>query len=113
MAGRFELDDVRRLLQAKQQEIALTIADLTERPDSSVEPSRTRADRSGLAGERHSRAATVQKFLSERVDVDRALTKTEDGTYGVCDACSMPIPESRLEIRPWAVRCVPCQEVHP
>jgi len=39
-------------------------------------------------------------------DVDRALQKLEDGTYGICDRCGRLIPEERLEARPWSVLCV-------
>ncbi len=30
-------------------------------------------------------------------DVERALAKVEDGTYGTCDVCGRPIGEGRLE----------------
>ena len=39
-------------------------------------------------------------------DVDRALAKVDEGTYGTCDVCGDPIPEGRLEALPWATRCV-------
>ncbi|MBA3737538.1 MAG: TraR/DksA C4-type zinc finger protein [Actinobacteria bacterium] len=41
-------------------------------------------------------------------DVDRALVKLEEGTYGVCDRCGKLISEARLEARPWSVLCIDC-----
>jgi RNA polymerase-binding protein DksA len=41
--------------------------------------------------------------------VDHALTKIEDGTYGICDISGNPIPKSRLEAIPWASLTVECQ----
>jgi RNA polymerase-binding transcription factor DksA len=44
-------------------------------------------------------------------DVDRALAKLEEGTYGLCDRCGLAIPEARLEARPSSVLCVGCASV--
>jgi DnaK suppressor protein len=40
-----------------------------------------------------------RKLLKE---IDRALTKIEDGSYGVCEGTGEPIGLRRLEARPWA-----------
>ncbi len=42
--------------------------------------------------------------------VERALKRIEDGTYGKCIQCDKPIPEKRLEALPWAERDVECEE---
>lgn len=39
-------------------------------------------------------------------DVEAALGRLEDGTYGTCDVCGKPIPEERLEAIPWTTLCV-------
>jgi DnaK suppressor protein len=41
--------------------------------------------------------------------VDHALTKIEEGTYGICDISGNSIPKSRLEAIPWASLTVECQ----
>lgn len=41
--------------------------------------------------------------------VDEALQRCEDGTYGICIDCEKPIPEKRLEVFPAAQRCVECK----
>ena len=48
---------------------------------------------------------------SEQVmaQIDAALTRIEDGTFGKCTNCGKPIPEERLEARPWASLCIDCQ----
>ncbi|MGQ9508398.1 MAG: TraR/DksA family transcriptional regulator [Thermodesulfobacteriota bacterium] len=48
---------------------------------------------------------------SERLrlqEVDEALDRIENGTYGICEECGGPISLKRLEVRPWAKYCVPC-----
>ena len=42
-------------------------------------------------------------------DIDAALRRIEEGTYGICTNCGKPIPEERLEARPWATLCIDCQ----
>lgn len=43
------------------------------------------------------------------VDVEEALARIADGTYGVCDSCEAAIPVKRLEVFPEALHCVKCQ----
>jgi RNA polymerase-binding protein DksA len=42
-------------------------------------------------------------------DIDAALRRIEDGTYGTCTSCGKRIAEERLEARPWATLCIDCQ----
>ena len=42
--------------------------------------------------------------------VEDALAQCEAETYGICEICGREIPPERLEILPYAARCVPCQE---
>jgi DnaK suppressor protein len=43
-------------------------------------------------------------------EIQTALERIDDGTYGACEVCGEPIPPARLEALPVARRCVPCQE---
>ncbi|HLC18916.1 MAG TPA: TraR/DksA C4-type zinc finger protein [Thermodesulfobacteriota bacterium] len=42
--------------------------------------------------------------------MDAALTKLDDGTYGVCEACEEEIDEERLKVVPYTSHCVRCQK---
>lgn len=52
-------------------------------------------------------AAANQRRLME---IDAAIARIEDGTYGVCLATGKPIPEARLEAVPWARFTVEVEE---
>lgn len=41
-------------------------------------------------------------------DVQGALERIEDGTYGVCDECGAKIAEARLEALPYTPYCIAC-----
>src|ERR1700730_5539613 len=49
----------------------------------------------------------AQALLKE---VQDALKRIDNGTYGRCIVCGKPIPEKRLEALPWAARCVKDEE---
>lgn len=42
-------------------------------------------------------------------EIDRALAKIDEGTYGRCERCGKAIPKPRLEAIPWAALCVQCK----
>ena len=42
-------------------------------------------------------------------DIDAALKRIEEGTYGICTNCGKPIAVERLEARPWATLCIGCK----
>ncbi len=46
-----------------------------------------------------------RKLLAE---IEDALARIENGTYGICEGNNEPIPKARLEAIPWARYCVTC-----
>jgi len=42
-------------------------------------------------------------------EIDSALKRIEEGSYGLCSSCGKAIPEERLEALPWATLCIDCQ----
>jgi DnaK suppressor protein len=42
-------------------------------------------------------------------EIDAALRRIDDGSYGQCTNCRRQIPEERLEARPYATLCIDCQ----
>lgn len=46
---------------------------------------------------------TARDILNQ---VDRALAKLEEGTYGICDVCGRRISNDRLEAIPYASLCI-------
>ena len=43
-------------------------------------------------------------------NIEGALKKTSEGTYGICSKCGEPINPKRLEVAPEATLCVKCGE---
>ena len=106
--------DVRRIaedLRARRDGLVAELGDVTtvERdPHASVSFGKRIGDGTTEAVDRLNRVGTARELEAMLRDVDRALAKVEEGTYGICDRCGRLIPEARLEARPWSVLCVDC-----
>lgn len=44
----------------------------------------------------------------ELLEIDAAIVRLEQGAYGTCGGCHLPIPRDRLRVRPTATLCVAC-----
>jgi RNA polymerase-binding transcription factor DksA len=54
-----------------------------------------------------SQADALRSSLRRRLaEIDGALTRLADGTYGICAVCGDPIAPARLEARPTTDRCI-------
>ena len=42
-------------------------------------------------------------------EIDAALARIQEGTYGTCRTCGQPISEERLEAIPYATQCIDCK----
>jgi DnaK suppressor protein len=58
--------------------------------------------------ERLTTTASARSLTASLAELDRALTKVTEGTYGRCDRCGGAIPDERLEARPTTAHCVDC-----
>ena len=96
------------VLRDKLAEIDAQMGQLEARPDDqgSISFGKRVGEGTSMAVDRLSQVAVHDKLQVTRADVERAMAKLEDGTYGLCDACGKPIGDGRLEALPWAVLCV-------
>jgi DnaK suppressor protein len=111
-----DLQRMKERLEAKRSELRTHIEALTEaypKPVDPIELSEGPQDFEEVAVdflERHheqSIMVTEQALLTE---VEDALKRIEQGTYGKCVVCGQPILEKRLEAIPWASRCLKDEE---
>lgn len=110
------LEQIKQRLEAKRAELQENIKSLTEaypQPVDAVEASDDSKDFEDIAvdfletQQEQSLLVNQQALLTE---VEQALERIKNGTYGKCVDCGQPIPEKRLEAIPWAARDVKCEE---
>jgi DnaK suppressor protein len=102
------MDDNHVVLTNKLAEIDAQLTAM-ERPPTdqgSISFGKRVGEGTSIAVDRLTQVAAHDQLQRTRADVVRALQKLDEETYGQCDVCGGPIPEGRLEARPWAVLCV-------
>ena len=68
------------------------------------------ADAGQAAAERSNLLTLVRSLRDTLRDVDHALARMEEGTYGTCERCRQPIPDERLDALPAARLCIGCKQ---
>jgi DnaK suppressor protein len=63
-----------------------------------------------IAFERQQIAALLRDARTRLADLDAALARIEEGSYGTCADCGERIGEERLRALPGAVRCFDCAD---
>jgi DnaK suppressor protein len=61
------------------------------------------------AGSNEMASALAEMDSRELNQIERALTRLAQGTYGLCEACSERIPVGRLNALPYTTMCIECQ----
>ncbi|MCI0380308.1 MAG: TraR/DksA C4-type zinc finger protein [Gemmataceae bacterium] len=67
------------------------------------------ADMAFDSGSEEVTSQLAQLEAREVVQIERALARLKQGTYGVCEGCGKKIAVARLNALPFSTACVPCQ----
>jgi DnaK suppressor protein len=102
-----ELNKYRAMLETRQSELS---AGLRNREDIAIEKTPDAIDEVQLAGERELAIRNLDRDSSMLRNVQGALMRIADGTYGTCLHCEEEIKPKRLEAVPWTKFCLACQE---
>ncbi|MEI7620605.1 MAG: TraR/DksA C4-type zinc finger protein [Candidatus Falkowbacteria bacterium] len=111
------LEQIKTGLLKQKEQINKDLADLA-RKDSHETDNRTTAfpeygykpDENAQEISEYSANVVTEKVLEDSIeDIDGALKRLENGTYGICKYCQKPISPKRLQARPTASSCVACK----
>jgi len=112
-----QLKQFRQLLITERAKLASEIKSLAE--NASKSPREASGDLSAytlhmadMAADTYERELSMNIVSSEQellYQIDDALKRIDDGSYGVCIQCNKPITMSRLKAVPYASMCVACQ----
>jgi DnaK suppressor protein len=105
-----DLDAIAATLRKRRADLVAELERLTEPPEpgATVGFGKRIGDGTTEAVERFNTTAAARSVTKTVADVDRALAKIADGTYGTCDRCGEPILDARLAALPATSRCVAC-----
>jgi DnaK suppressor protein len=107
----------KQLLLDERAEYITTAESLKAQADSLAlehEPGDVQFDEEGGEGGTANVDREIDLYLSAQAratvaEIDRALEKIADGTYGICEQCGQTIPDARLQALPYAALCVACK----
>ena len=105
LRSRLESERKRLLDELEQLKTAVRPAD--ERREGS--PFGKREEEATESFELEKRLSLEKRIREQLAEVEHALKKFEDGTYGLCDNCRQPIDPARLEALPQATLCLRCK----
>lgn len=104
------LSSTEQALRSRRARLVAELDRLTEPPKegAAVSFGKRVGDGTTEAVERLATTATAASLSASISDIDRALSKLADGTYGLCDSCDAEIGPDRLEALPASTLCVAC-----
>lgn len=108
-----DLDNARKVLLEERDKLVKQLAELgsDENGDLSTDLDFGEgfADAAAVTSERTEVLGIVETLKNQLDDVDEAVTKLDDGTYGTCHSCGKQIGAARMEARPFSLYCVDCK----
>lgn len=106
------VEHFRELLLAERKRVADAINYLHHENAGSMEeevPETGMADTATVTVDREVDYSLEGHSAHVLAEIDRALERIEDGTYGKCVRCGREISEERLEAMPYATLCIECK----
>lgn len=108
-----DLEKYRRLLDEKKASLSQEIAKTRSAEEETTEESTQ--DIADKAVSSYTREFLYSLNDAERntiQQIDQALDRIDEGTYGFCLNCGNPMNEKRMTAISWSRHCVDCQELH-
>ena len=106
-ATSIEMGGFQEILERKSAEL---VRMLRTRDGIAIEKSADPMDEIQYASERDLAICNVDRDSAVLRQVKAALRRIDDGSFGTCMDCELPIGQKRLVAVPWASRCIRCQE---
>jgi DnaK suppressor protein len=99
--------EARKVLDAKRREL---LSGTSDREEILIENAAEDFDRLQQQMNREVAIRNLDRESKLLKEVQAAMNRVEEGTYGICLRCEEEIPEKRMKAVPWAAYCVGCQE---
>jgi DnaK suppressor protein len=107
-----EMEKYRRLLEEKKAALSAELAKTRSAEEETTEEStQDIADKAVSSYTREFLYSLTDGERSTLLQIDDALGRVEDGSYGLCVNCGSLMTEKRLNAVPWAPYCLDCQEL--
>src|SRR3954454_1680118 len=100
------LEGIGAQLEAARDDLRHQLEDLGVSGDGALSFDDGFADSGQVAAEQGETRVLAASLTDQLADVERALAKLADGSYGACEICGDPIADARLEAMPATRYCI-------
>ena len=116
--NRKDCEEFKKLLLRRREELSSEVEKLSDetlrhnRQDAAGDLSSMPIHMADIASDNYEKELNmdfIQMESAELRDIVEALARIEDGAFGICQACSKPIPKARLRAMPHARLCIACK----
>ncbi|HEX6203643.1 MAG TPA: TraR/DksA family transcriptional regulator [Thermoanaerobaculia bacterium] len=104
-------DTRERLEQQRADIMSLYQNDVRAGQESTDEGTEDIVDRANNSYNRELMFSLSDNERQRLLDIDKAIERIDDGSYGRCSNCGTEIAAKRLEAVPWTRYCIDCQEL--
>ncbi|EEO26200.1 RNA polymerase-binding protein DksA [Helicobacter winghamensis] len=106
-----ELGNFKKILLQKRQAILDNNLEHLQSMEHIRDLSFDEADQAAMHMKNTLDSSIFTRHNTELEYIDSALTKIEQGSYGICEMCDEPIAKERLKAKPHAKYCIVCREI--
>lgn len=107
-----DMEKYRRLLEDKKSSLSSEIAKTrSAEEETTEEATQDIADKAVSSYTREFLYSLTDGERTTLLQIDDALARVDEGTYGLCLNCGQLMTEKRLNAVPWAPYCLDCQEL--
>ena len=99
---------IRQALEEEQQHLGAQVGELDHVENEDLTFDENLSDRGQVAAEQGENKALAARLREQLDDVELALQRLDEGTYGTCVTCGTAIADARLEAMPAARFCITC-----
>ena len=113
MANKNQIDELKTILLQRKESLSQNIHNSIDSIDQlKNQDINDDLDYADFVSDSFTEGMIANHQLDELKQIEEALRKIREGTYGICDMCGINIPIGRLKAKPFAKFCTECRTVY-
>ncbi len=108
-----DIERFKKVLLEQKEQICKNIKDAAQEMDLLRQDGvADELDQASMSAEAMIDSSISLQQNEELKNIERALAKIENQTFGICEMCAEEIPMQRLKVKPHAKFCIDCREIY-
>lgn len=113
MANRKQIEELKEILEKRKELITKNIQESRNSIDSLKNSEcNDDVDYAEISSDSFKEGIIANQQVKELSEIEDALKRIHNGTYGICEMCDETIALGRLRAKPFAKFCTPCREIY-